>query len=91
MLSVSLPLSMPVKPRPIGLGALRSVLMLSAVVTLSACATSGGKGGAAPRDIPSVNNPAPFVSGTMRPYTIRGRTYRPSEQPNYDEIGRAHV
>lgn len=70
--------------------ALRAVLMLSALVTLSACASSGGgKGGALPRDIPSVSDAAPFVSGTMRPYTIRGRTYRPAEQPDYNETGQA--
>ncbi|MEG1452811.1 septal ring lytic transglycosylase RlpA family protein [Brevundimonas sp.] len=63
---------------------------MSALVTLSACASAGGgKGGALPRDIPSVSDAAPFVSGTMRPYTIRGRTYRPAEQPDYNETGQA--
>lgn len=64
--------------------------MLSALVTLSACATAGsGKGGTLPQDIPTVSDAAPFVSGTMRPYTIRGRTYRPVEQPDYNETGQA--
>ena len=61
---------------------------MAAMATLSACATSGGKVGVA-QDIPTVSDPAPIVSGTMRPYTIRGRTYRPQEQPNYDETGMA--
>jgi rare lipoprotein A len=39
--------------------------------------------------IPEVTDPAPIVSGTMRPYQIRGRWYRPEEQPNYDETGLA--
>lgn len=92
MLSVTLPLSPSLKTAPLDKGVLRSLLMISALVTLSACATSGsggGKSGGLPRDIPEVSNPAAIVSGTMRPYTIRGRTYRPSEQPNYDETGMA--
>ena len=63
--------------------------MVAAMVTLSACATSGSGKGRAAQDIPTVTDPAPIVSGTMRPYTIRGRTYRPHEQPNYDEKGLA--
>ena len=57
-------------------------------LALAACASSGGKGGPV-QNIPVVDDPAPYVSGTMRPYTIRGRTYRPVEQPNYDETGMA--
>lgn len=38
---------------------------------------------------PVVTDPAPIVSGTMRPYQIRGRWYRPAEQPDYDEVGLA--
>lgn len=64
----------------------RWALIGSAVMTLSACASGGGKGGVL-RDIPVVTDPAPIVAGTMRPYTIRGRTYRPAEQPNYNETG----
>lgn len=36
-----------------------------------------------------MTDPAPIVSGTMRPYQIRGRTYRPEEQPGYDVVGLA--
>ncbi len=39
--------------------------------------------------IAPVTDPAPIVSGTMRPYQIRGRTYRPEEQPTYDVVGMA--
>ncbi|WP_409020866.1 septal ring lytic transglycosylase RlpA family protein [Brevundimonas vesicularis] len=59
--------------------------MTSAVSTLAACASLGGKD--APLQIPEVTDPAPFVSGTMRPYQIRGRWYHPKEQPGYDETG----
>jgi rare lipoprotein A len=38
---------------------------------------------------PIVTDPAPIVSGTMRPYPIRGRWYQPAEQPGYDETGAA--
>lgn len=32
-------------------------------------------------------NPAPYVSGTLRRYQIRGHLYEPQEQLNYDEVG----
>ena len=32
-------------------------------------------------------NPAPYVSGTLRRYQVRGRWYEPHEQANYDEVG----
>ncbi len=54
---------------------------------LAACSTfGGGRGGGG---IPVVKDPAPIVSGTMRPYQVRGRWYTPKEQPNYDEVGMA--
>ncbi len=47
--------------------------------------TGGSRSGASVR----VDNPAPIVSGTMRPYQIRGRWYHPAEDPDYEEIGMA--
>lgn len=67
---------------------LRGVLIAAAFSTLAACASFGG-GRDAPLRPPVVTDPAPIVSGTMRPYQIRGRWYRPVEQPNYDEVGMA--
>ncbi len=72
-------------------------LVVAAVMSLlAACASgasSGGIGGggrlADAGRMPVVTDPAPIVSGTMRPYQIRGRWYRPEEQPNYDETGLA--
>ena len=61
--------------------------MLGAVSTLAACASAGGKD--APIVMPEVRDPAPIVSGTMRPYQIRGRWYHPKQQPDYDETGLA--
>ncbi|MFN3667903.1 MAG: septal ring lytic transglycosylase RlpA family protein [Brevundimonas sp.] len=64
--------------RGLGIAALMSVL--------AACAS-----GARPDStrLPVVADPAPIVSGTMRPYQIRGRWYQPVEQPGYDERGMA--
>ena len=43
---------------------------------LAACSTvGGGRGGSS--DYPVVKNPAPVVTGTMRPYQVRGRWYTP--------------
>ena len=53
---------------------------------LAACASGPGT---RPGYAPVVTDPAPIVSGTMRPYQVRGRWYRPSEQPGYDETGLA--
>lgn len=67
---------------------LKGALVVAAFSLLAACASFGGgrDGGLKP---PVVTDPAPIVSGTMRPYQIRGRWYRPAEQPNYDEVGMA--
>ena len=66
---------------------MRSALILGLFSLLAACSTfGGGRGGGA---IPVVNDPAPIVSGTMRPYQVRGRWYTPKEQPNYEEVGMA--
>lgn len=65
---------------------LKAVLAGALLSLLAACA-----GGARPDvgAVPVVTDPAPIVSGTMRPYQIRGRWYRPEEQPRYDETGLA--
>ena len=65
---------------------LKGALIAAGLSLLAACAggpRSGGMG------VPVVTDPAPIVSGTMRPYQIRGRWYRPEEQPRYDETGMA--
>ena len=66
---------------------LRGVLIAAMMSLVAACAgVSGpGRGGG----YPIVTDPAPIVSGTMRPYQIRGRWYRPEAQPDYDETGMA--
>lgn len=63
---------------------------------LAACAGTGASRSIGPSRIsgsdaapPVVTDPAPIVSGTMRAYQVRGRWYRPEEQPNYDEVGMA--
>ena len=66
---------------------MRSGLILGLFSLLAACSTVGGKGGAS--GIPVVKDPAPIVSGTMRPYQVRGRWYTPKEQPDYEEVGMA--
>jgi rare lipoprotein A len=66
----------------------RTALVAGLLSMLAACAGFGGtRGGGG--TYPVVTDPAPIVSGTMRPYQIRGRWYRPAEQPNYDERGTA--
>ncbi len=67
---------------------LKGAAAAAAFSTLAACA-SFGDGRDAPVRVPVVTDPAPIVPGTMRPYQIRGRWYRPAEQPNYDEVGQA--
>ena len=64
----------------------RGMLAAGLLSLLAACA-----GGARPTvgRMPVVTDPAPIVSGTMRPYQVRGRWYRPEEQPRYDETGTA--
>lgn len=68
------------------MGRIKVGLAGALLLLLAACASGpGGGGGRAP----VVTDPAPIVSGTMRPYQIRGRWYRPVEQPGYDETGLA--
>lgn len=66
-------------------GMLKGALIIALMSLLAACASVGG--GASP--IPVVTDPAPIVSGTMRPYQIRGQWYRPVEDPGYSEVGMA--
>lgn len=67
----------------------KGIFVVAAALLLSACGSLGlgGRDGGDP--VPIVRDPAPIVSGTMRPYQIRGRWYRPVEQPDYDETGLA--
>jgi rare lipoprotein A len=66
---------------------LKGVLVAAMLSLLAACAS--GAGSSARPAMPVVTDPAPIVSGTMRPYQIRGRWYRPQEQPDYNETGLA--
>lgn len=77
----------------------RGGVIVALTALLAACASAGasspgggmrlGGGSTSPTAPPVVTNPAPIVSGTMRPYQIRGRWYRPEEQPHYDQVGLA--
>ncbi len=66
---------------------LKGACLIALLPLMAACATAARPGGGG--RIPVVTDPAPIVSGTMRPYQVRGRWYRPAEQPNYDETGTA--
>jgi len=68
----------------------RIVIIAGLLAGAAACASAPSAG--RPLEmagVPEVSDPAPIVSGTMRPYQIRGRWYQPQEQPNYDETGLA--
>ena len=73
----------------------RGALILGLFSLLAACSTVGGAGvrgtvaGRGEGHPPVVKDPAPIVSGTMRPYQVRGRWYTPKEQPDYEEVGMA--
>lgn len=73
----------------------RRALILGLFSLLAACSTVGGAGvrgtvaGRGEDHPPVVKDPAPIVSGTMRPYQVRGRWYTPKEQPDYEEVGMA--
>jgi rare lipoprotein A len=64
----------------------RGALAVGLLSLLAACAGGTRPGGGG---LPVVTDPAPIVSGTMRPYQIRGRWYHPAEQPGYDQTGTA--
>lgn len=70
----------------------RGALILGLFSLLAACSSVGGAGVGGVRGearLPVVKDPAPIVSGTMRPYQVRGRWYTPKEQPDYEEVGMA--
>ncbi len=68
----------------------KSAAIAGMLLLLAACAGGAGSGARGVSGaVPVVTDPAPIVSGTMRPYQIRGRWYRPAEQPGYDETGLA--
>ncbi|MBX9708313.1 MAG: septal ring lytic transglycosylase RlpA family protein [Caulobacteraceae bacterium] len=68
----------------------RAIAVTALLAGAAACATGPSAARRVDRTaIPEVTDPAPIVPGTMRPYQIRGRWYRPEEQPNYDETGLA--
>lgn len=62
----------------------RSGLIAALMSSTAACAGFGGRDRVA-----VVTDPAPIVSGAMRAYQVRGRWYRPADQPNYNETGLA--
>ena len=67
------------------IGMARATAVVLLAVAASGCLSLGGRRAARVE----VGDPAPVVSGTMRPYQVRGRWYRPEAQPNYDETGLA--
>ena len=65
---------------------IRLMIVAGATALLAACASAGAPVRMAAR--PVVNDPAPFVSGTLRAYQVRGRWYRPMQDATgYDEVG----
>jgi len=72
---------------------LKGALIVGLTGLLAACASVSGAvpgvGGRRPVETAVVRDPAPIVSGTMRPYQIRGRWYRPAEDPGYNQVGMA--
>ena len=57
-------------------------MRLNLIVALLAC-------GALAACASTPEPPPQTVSGTMKPYTIRGKTYTPRHDPGYDEVGLA--
>jgi len=76
----------PIKGEVMTAKLLKGVGIAGLLSLLGACA---GGAGSVVGGIPVVTDPAPIVSGTMRPYQIRGRWYHPAEQPDYQETGLA--
>ena len=70
----------------------RTLAVLMAAASLTACATphlAVGPRPGVPRDPGGSATPAPTAPGTMRPYQVRGRWYKPQHQPGYNEVGTA--
>jgi len=70
----------------------RTMAVLMAAASLTACATphlAVGPRPGVPRDPGGSATPAPTAPGTMRPYQVRGRWYKPQHQPGYNEVGTA--
>jgi rare lipoprotein A len=67
----------------------RRCLVVAAIAPLASGCALLGMGPNRSAGAPVVHDPAPIVSGTMRPYQIRGRWYRPQEDLDYEEIGLA--
>jgi rare lipoprotein A len=74
---------------PVLANGVKALALLGAASSLAACAGGAGSLRSSTLPIAVVTDPAPIVAGTMRPYQIRGRWYRPEEQPSYDETGLA--
>jgi len=72
---------------------LKGAVIVGLTALLAACASVGavvpGGEGRRPVETAIVRDPAPIVPGTMRPYQIRGRWYRPAEDTGYNQVGMA--
>lgn len=69
----------------------RTLAVLMAAASVTACATphlAAGPRPGVPRGGADAA-PAPTAPGTMRPYQVRGRWYKPQHQPGYNEVGTA--
>jgi len=79
----------------------RAALLMAVFSLLGACASNAARpSGAVPYSsgatitgaaliAAGAANPAPIVSGTLRPYQIAGRWYYPAHDARYDEVGLA--
>lgn len=69
----------------------RTLAVFMAAASVTACATPhlavGPKPGLPRGHGGGSATPAPTAPGTMRPYQVRGRWYKPQHQPGYDEVG----
>jgi rare lipoprotein A len=70
-------------------GRILKALVIAGIAPLASGCALIGMGPNRGAGAPVVRDPAPIVSGTMRPYQIRGRWYHPREDPDYQEVGMA--